>query len=109
MTCYHGYVVDSGKCALDMNEFRPSVDSLCAEWKGRVCIKCAHRSFFDSNGVCVSVSTNCATWDEFDGFCLTCFNGYDLIKGECAYSASNNAHPADLGCKRWDWNKQVCL
>ena len=106
-TCYPGYVVAEGQCISDPNIFRPAQDDLCATWKDRTCIKCADRAYFDANGVCRGVSTQCATWDLFDGLCLTCYHGYDLIKGQCVVSPI--AQPTDLGCKIWDWNKQVCL
>ena len=77
-SCYKGYVVIDGECVRDPNEFVPSVDSLCAEWKDRVCLKCAVRAYFDDNSKCVPVSDHCQTWDEFDGSCLTCYEGYVL-------------------------------
>lgn len=109
LTCYGGYVIEAGSCVYDIHAFRPSVDSLCASWKDRVCLKCSERAYFGENGVCKEVSTNCATWDQLDGNCLTCYFGYDLVRGQCVFSASNNAQPSDIGCKLWDWNKQICL
>lgn len=41
-----------GACVNDPNIFKPAVDSLCAQWKDRVCITCASRAYFDSEGVC---------------------------------------------------------
>ena len=40
---------------------------------------------------------------------MTCFSGYDLVKGSCVFSPANTAAPADLGCGSWDWNNQKCL
>ena len=108
-SCYKGYVVIDGDCVRDPNEFVPSVDSLCAEWKDRVCLKCAVRAYFDDNSKCVAVSDHCQTWDEFDGSCLSCYQGYDLNEGECVWSPDNDKGPDDLGCKTWDWQNRVCL
>lgn len=109
-SCYGGYVLDStGNCIVNPTPFTPASNSLCKTWSGTSCITCADRSFFDSNGVCQAVSNNCNTWDAKTGDCLTCFGGYDLEKGSCVFSASNNAKPSDLGCSKWDLKSQACL
>lgn len=77
-TCYNGYVAQNGACVRDVNEFTPAKDSLCAQWKDRVCLKCSPRAFFDKNGVCKAVSNYCNTWDQYEGACLTCYAGYVL-------------------------------
>jgi hypothetical protein len=91
----------------DPNQFSPGNDSLCASWKDRVCLKCAPRAYFDSNGVCREVNKNCNTWDAFDGFCLTCYKGYEIKNGNCILSDVTG--PTDNGCKRWDWDNKKCL
>ena len=55
------------------------------------------------------MSAQCNSFDKSTGECLTCFGGYDLVKGECVFSPANTAAPADLGCGNWDWNNQKCL
>ena len=32
-----------------------------------------------------------------------------MKEGQCLFSLSNNAKPADQGCGTWDWDNQVCL
>jgi hypothetical protein len=109
-SCYGGYILDStGKCVVNPTPFTPSKDSLCKTWTNNNCIACADRAYFDANGVCQGVSSNCNTWDAKTGNCLTCFGGYDLSTGSCIFSASNNAKPSDLGCSKWDWKNQVCI
>ena len=66
-------------------------------------------AYFDANGVCQAVSSNCNTWDAKSGNCLSCYGGYDLKDGVCNFSPANNAKPTDFGCRNWDWKKQVCL
>ena len=100
-------MVSGNACIRDANEFAPAKDSLCAQWKDRVCLKCAPRAYFDQSGVCVGVSDYCNTWDQYEGVCLTCYKGYNLNSGVCAPAPI--AGPKDLGCKRWDWDNQVCL
>lgn len=82
-------------------------DSLCALWKDRTCLRCAERAYFDQMGICKGIDTNCYTWDLFDGYCLSCYKGYNLKNGACIL-ASNNG-PSDLGCKTWDWESKKCL
>lgn len=75
--------MESGDCVRDPDEFVPSEESLCAEWKEEECITCAHRAYFNKESLCKSVSDHCQTWDEFDGKCLSCYDGYDLEEGKC--------------------------
>lgn len=108
--CYGGYVLDStGNCVVNPAPFTPSKDSLCQVWNNNTCVSCSGRAYFDANGVCQSVSNNCNTWDAKSGVCLSCYGGYDLLDGKCAFSSSNNAPTSDGGCGKWDWKQQVCL
>lgn len=109
-SCYGGYIVDTtGKCIANPAPFTPSKDSLCKTWEKDVCTSCSNRAYFDSNGICQGVSSYCNTWDGKTGGCLSCFAGYDLEKGSCVFSPSNNAKPSDQGCSKWDWNQNKCL
>ena len=38
---------------------------------------------------------------------MTCYKGYSVNDGECV--ADPVRKPEDLGCRRWDWDNQVCL
>ncbi len=60
----------------------------------------------NSKGVCVPIQDTCSQFDN-SGNCLACYKGYDLIKGQCILST--NTQPSDLGCKTWDWNRQICI
>lgn len=46
-------------------------------------MRCAERAYFGPKGLCIAVSDFCRTWDNYDGFCLTCYKGYNLMNGEC--------------------------
>jgi hypothetical protein len=98
-TCYNGSVIP--------------IDPLCKlwDWNNRKCLQCSEKSFRNpnGNGACNPVSNLCKTFSEINGLCTSCYAGYDLTQGDCALSNSNNGRPSDLGCKNWDWNKQVCL
>jgi hypothetical protein len=65
------------------------------------------RWVFNSQRVCVPVNDNCRLFG-LNGLCTACYSGYDLVNSQCIYSNSNTAQPSDLGCKVWDWNRQVC-
>jgi proprotein convertase subtilisin/kexin type 5 len=82
-----------------------AANPLCASWKGSQCLACASRSFTNANGICQAVSDNCNTWDKLDGYCLTCYAGYDLVNGTCLFSSSNTAPVTDAGCKVWQNGK----
>ena len=110
LTCYLGYDVKNGACIFSESNNAKPADSGCGtwDWANQVCLKCSNGWVFNAKKVCVAVSDLCKTNDEA-GNCLTCYEGYDLKDGACVFSASNNAHPSDLGCGTWDWKNQVCL
>lgn len=109
LTCYYGYVLNTdGQCVENPHPFTPASNSLCKQWNDtNVCVACSERAYFNIEGVCVPVSSNCNTWDPFSGFCLTCYKGFVLIDGSC--SLAPEVKPSDLGCKSWDWDSQTCL
>jgi hypothetical protein len=99
-----GYALnEEGKCKQTTKVIPSNIDTFCAEWEGLTCKKCAERAYFGPIGLCIPVSDFCRTWDHYDGFCLTCYKGYDLEDGKCLESEKNKQPPTDLGCKLWDW------
>ena len=46
------------------------------------CVKCSDR-FWNNQGKCVSVDTQCKTYDPLNGKCLSCFPGFRCFNGEC--------------------------
>jgi hypothetical protein len=108
--CYRGYDLVNGTCVYSSSNTAKPADLGCKtwDWTNQKCLACSNNFVFNSNGVCVPVSDLCASHDA-SGACLSCFVGYDLSNGQCVYSPSNNAKPADLGCKTWDWTNQKCL
>ena len=109
-TCYYGSIVQDGQCVAHTDtSVVPESNLLCKIWHKVTCLECSDRSFFNENGLCVSVSSQCNTFDKASGDCLTCFAGYDNVNGECVYSPENTAAPSDLGCSTWDWANSKCL
>lgn len=48
----------------------------CAEFAANGdCTKCSFR-FFNVNGRCNAVDDSCRTWNEGNGACTGCFDGY---------------------------------
>lgn len=47
----------------------------------RTCLRCTERAYFYQMGICKGVDTNCYIWDLFDGYCLSCYKGYNLKNG----------------------------
>lgn len=105
-SCYIGYILQNGQCNLNAIDFNR--DSLCAEFNGSTCVRCATRAYFN-NGICSEVNVNCNTFDASTGVCLTCYNGYQLNNGQCIVSqvvlptppSSVNLY-ANIYCKRVD-------
>lgn len=44
-------------------------DNLCAEWKDRICLRCANRAYFNDQGGCSEVDQTCNQFNLFDGEC----------------------------------------
>jgi len=110
LSCWKGYDLKNGSCVYsDSNNKKPS-DLGCSkwDWDNSLCLECSKSWVFNNQGVCIPVSDQCKTSDS-NGACLSCWKGYDLKKGSCVYSSSNNKKPSDLGCGKWDWDNQKCL
>jgi hypothetical protein len=101
-SCYKGYDLVNGTCLFSPSNNAPLEDAGCKVWDytNNKCSVCSHYWFFQ-NSVCAQVSPHCQTFDIATGVCLSCFGGYDLVNGACVFSPSNNAAPADAGCKTW--------
>ena len=79
--CYIGFVLSDGTCIIDDNF--ESGESLCAEWKEKICLRCASRAYFNEQGVCTGVSELCKTFDQLDGSCKTCYPGFKIEDDQC--------------------------
>jgi len=106
-SCYGGYILNDGVCQINTNPFNGGNNLLCGSWNGIQCVRCANRAYFNSQGICVAVSDQCATFDPANGNCLSCYGGYVLNAGVC--SKSTVTTPSDLGCKTWNSAQNVCL
>ena len=110
LTCFKGYDLKNGQCLFsDSNNAKPS-DSGCGtwDWANQQCLKCSNGWVLNPAGACVPFSDQCVTHAD-NGDCLTCYKGYDVKKGQCIFSDSNNAKPLDSGCGTWDWDNQKCM
>ncbi len=56
---------------------------LCAKWDNEKCTQCSNRSYFNSSGICAPVDATCASFNDKNGLCLSCYKGYDLQNGKC--------------------------
>ena len=71
-SCFPGYELSSGKCVLEEGGEAPTVN-------GEPCLP---RNFV-RNGVCVEVSDQCKTWNNVNGDCTSCYEGWTLRDGDC--------------------------
>lgn len=109
LSCYAGYDLVNGTCETSASNTALPTDGGCKTWEKGICKECSSYWTFNANGACIPVSDQCKTYDSSKGECLTCYKGYDLINGSCAYSESNAAKPTDGGCKTWDWENSKCI
>jgi hypothetical protein len=108
LSCFSGYAISNGECVLSSSNNGPVPDLGCArwDWNNKLCLQCSQRWNFNTNGACVPVSNDCATYSS-QGACQSCYNGYTFINGQCV--ASVPIKPVDPGCGTWDWNNQRCI
>ncbi len=106
MTCFNGYNLLKGQCIVAPIVQPTDLGCKIWDWNNQKCLTCSDRWTFNSKGFCVPVTDQCAKWDA-SGACTACYKGYEIVKGQCVQSAVQQ--PTDLGCKTWDWDRQVCL
>ena len=51
----------------------------------------------------------CKDYHKDNGMCIDCYEGYDLIDGECRWSTQNKFAPPYIGCRNFDADDQICL
>lgn len=61
-------------------------------------MRCASRTFLNSEGKCEKVSEDCRTYNDFDGYCLSCYSGFALKSGKCVQDTVKG------GCSELDSN-----
>lgn len=103
LSCYNGYDLSNGLCVLGRDTIY--TDSLCRAWSNGQCRECSTRAY-SINGVCTQVDPLCQTFNPTNGFCLSCFRGYNLVDNKCVLNL-NNVIPAGDLCRRW--NETVCV
>jgi hypothetical protein len=68
-----------GKCYITLSN--PSFDSNCKFGVCEICVKC-YDGYYALNGKCVLVNPFCKTYTD-EGYCTSCFGGYELKKNNC--------------------------
>lgn len=86
--CYDGYTIQSGVCI--KSDSSSDTESNCAQWLEGVCIKCAARAYYNFEGNCVRASDVCQTFNNFNGECTGCYQGFSLANGTCVESADSS-------------------
>ena len=79
-SCYPGFEVTSdGGCAKAKAE---EGDPNCKTFNvDNICIECSKGAIFNPFGVCITVDPSCLDYDRADGFCTSCYAGYELSPG----------------------------
>ena len=113
-SCYQGYQLDRGDCSLAPPSMRSgNIDPNCNTWdySQNKCVKCSFRYFFGANGVCEKVSDNCREWNPSTGVCTSCYQGYQLDRGDCSLAPpSMRSHGGiDPNCNTWDYSQNKCV
>lgn len=77
-TCPAGFVVFQNNC-IDVLTLNPQ----CATFSGTTCTLCNDGYYIGSNGICVALKSQCVTYNQNTGACLSCPAGYALFAGVC--------------------------
>ena len=56
--------------------------------------------------ICRKVNDLCATWNEENGECESCYRGYRLQDGRCGSLTGGDLDP---GCNTFNWTALTCL
>jgi hypothetical protein len=85
--CFESFVLNGRDCIED-TAFKLS-DPNCASWLQGVCVRCATRTFMNNSGLCQDVSKDCNTYNPLNGYCTSCYPGFDLgFGGVCQQAVS---------------------
>ena len=76
LSCYNGFTLVNNTCIKSAEE--ETANRFCAEWLEGFCVLCSKGSVMDGFGHCKLVSPLCRTYDEHNGYCLSCYDGFEL-------------------------------
>lgn len=92
--CYPGYSLNSRFACVE--EAPAQIDAGCNEFKDGVCVKCSFGFYFESNGKCAQIPSECANFNIAAKKCLACFEGYTLENDKCVKAETESV--TDFGC-----------
>jgi hypothetical protein len=72
----------------------------CKTWVDGKCTECSKSYYFNKNGVCCEVPPLCSQFNQAEGLCLQCYQGYTVVNNCCELASQ------DSGCAVWNGN--VC-
>ena len=90
LSCYPGFGIIEDTClpGIVSSNFDPN----CAQFEGDVCIKCSKGFFPALDGKCKGVNPSCKTYDPSNGWCTSCYAGYEVqANGLCLLGQSQSA------------------
>lgn len=86
-TCFPGFTLASGFCNLTTTTLS---DPNCKTWNGSTCLQCAFGAYFSSNRTCLIANPLCKSFDLTNGNCLSCYDSFDLIRGDCVKNTNQS-------------------
>lgn len=100
--CYPGYVINSDH--LCIKEVAQAGDPNCKTFNNGICVECSKGAIFNSKGICIIVDPSCATHNELDGSCTSCYPGYKVSNKICV---KEEAQAGDPNCKTF--SNGICV
>ena len=68
-------------------------------------MKCSFGYYFDQDNKCNKVNPDCATFNDKNGECKSCYSSFALSEGKCIREA---VKPIDVNCNQFDANN-ICV
>ena len=89
--CLDGYAVDeNGQCVFRTINFDPNCNKYDEVSIVGNCLECS-QGFFLNITQCLQVDPLCKTFNNQNGYCLSCYNGYKLniLNGKCEVATAD--------------------
>jgi hypothetical protein len=100
-SCYAGFALSNGTCS-------PSTSpNSCAKFDGQGnCLQCGSGSYL-RQGHCLTIDTQCASFDLTSQSCTACYSGYSILNGVCQVSKVESQYVVE-NCYAYD-SSSLCI
>ena len=104
MSCYPGFGIVEDTClpGVSTSQYDPN----CNTFDGNICTKCSKGFYLGQDSKCKRVNPSCKTYNPSNGFCTSCYAGYEVSNGLCVVGKSQ---PVTANCNEIDPITNLCV